>query len=119
MTTSGLAFVMLGSTDIGRSAAFYRDRVGLEVAMEFEGFAFMKGGATTIVLTSDLGGRIRNGATFASELVFGVASVRAASEELRDAGVSLVKEPQPVNADAWAVTCADPDGHLISFYGAE
>lgn len=119
MTTTGLAFVMLGSTDIDRSATFYADRVGLELAQQFEGFAFMKAGTATIVLTSDLGGRISAGATFASELVFGVSSVRATFEELRDAGVKLVNEPRQVNRDAWAITCADPDGHLISFYGAE
>lgn len=119
MTTTGLAFVMLGSTDIDRSARFYADRIGLELTQQFEGFAFMKAGTATIALTADLGGRISAGATFASELVFGVPSVRAAFEELRSAGVTLVNEPSQVNANAWAVTCADPDGHLLSFYGAE
>lgn len=119
MTTTGLAFVMLGSTDIDRSARFYTDRVGLEVMQRFEGFAFMNAGTTTIALTTDLGGRISSGAVFASELVFSVPSVRTAFEELREAGVDFVNEPRQVNANAWAVTCADPDGHLLSFYGAE
>ncbi len=119
MKTSGLTFVMLGSTDIDRSVDFYTAFVGLELLHRFEGFAFMNAGSTTIVLTSDLGGRITGGATFASELVFSVPSVRAAYEELRDTGATLVNEPRPVNPTAWSVTCADPDGHLISFYGAE
>ncbi len=119
MTTGGLAFVMLGSRDIERSTKFYSERVGLQLMHRFEGFAFMKSGNTTIVLTSDLGERISNHPTFASELVFSVTSVRAAYEELQNSGVTLVNEPRTVNADAWAVTCQDPDGHLISFYGAE
>ncbi len=119
MTTSGLAFVMLGSTDVDRSAKFYVEQVGLQVVQRFEGFAFMNAGGTTIVLTSDLGGRISNRTTFASELVFSVPSVRAAYQELRNAGVTLVNEPRAVNAGSWAVTCTDPDGHLISFYGSE
>lgn len=119
MLTNGLAFVMLGSTDIDRSATFYTDTLGLKAAQRFEGFAFLKAGDTAIVLTSDLGGRITSGATFASELVFSVPSVRAAYDELRGAGVTFVNQPRAVNAEAWAVTCTDPDGHLISFYGAE
>ena len=119
MKTTGVAYILLGSTDIERSLSFYTERIGLNVVQRFEGFAFMKAGTTTIALTSDLGGRIANGATFASELVFGVPSVRNAYDELRAEGVAFVNEPRAVNAEAWAVTCTDPDGHLISFYGAK
>jgi hypothetical protein len=85
---------------------------------QFEGFAFLDTGATTVVLTTDLGKRIGLGTTFASEIVFGVPSVQAAYRELLAEKVEFIKTPSAVNANSWAVTCSDPDGHLVTCYGA-
>jgi len=114
----GLKYVMLGTTDLERSVSFYRDSLGLKVLRQFEGFAFLDTGATTVVLTSDLGNRIVLGATFASEIVFAVPSVEAAYRELLAIAVEFVNAPSAVTADSWAVTCKDPDGHLVTCYGA-
>jgi catechol 2,3-dioxygenase-like lactoylglutathione lyase family enzyme len=108
---------MLGTTDLERSVSFYRDRLGLKVQRQFKGFAFLETGATTVVLTTDLGNRIESGATFASEIVFEVPSVEAAYRELLALKIEFVGRPSAVNADSWAVTCKDPDGHLVTYYG--
>jgi catechol 2,3-dioxygenase-like lactoylglutathione lyase family enzyme len=118
MHLEGLKYVMLGTTDVERSVSFYRDKLGLRVLHQFEGFAFLDTGATRVVLTSDLGNRIEHGATFASEIVFGVPSVDAAYRELLAMNIEFINRPSAVNADAWAVTCKDPDGHLVTYYGA-
>ena len=82
MHLESLKYVMLGAANLERSVSFYRDILGLKVLHQFEGFAFLDTGATTVVLTTDLGKRIQLGATFASEIVFGVPSVEAAYREL-------------------------------------
>jgi catechol 2,3-dioxygenase-like lactoylglutathione lyase family enzyme len=118
MRLEALKYIMLGTTDMERSVSFYRDKLGLKVLQQFEGFAFLDTGATAVVLTSDLGNRIGSGTTFASEIVFGISSVEAAFRELLALKVEFVNQPSAVNADSWAVTCKDPDGHLVTFYGA-
>jgi catechol 2,3-dioxygenase-like lactoylglutathione lyase family enzyme len=117
MNTDGVKFVLLGTTDMDRSVSFYRGRLGLTILQQFEGFTFFDAGAVRLVLTSDLGSRLAGGAPSSSEVVFGVSSVSAAFDELRADGVPFVEAPRPVNPQAWAATCRDPDGHLISFYG--
>ncbi len=117
MTIEGLQFVMLGTRDVERSIEFYRDTLQLELLHSFEGFAFFRCGAVTIVLSSDLGERMGSEPNFASELVLGVASVRSAFDELTSRGVSFVNAPRQVNADAWAANFTDPNGHHLSVYG--
>jgi catechol 2,3-dioxygenase-like lactoylglutathione lyase family enzyme len=112
-----LAFVMLGSSDVERSATFYRDVLGLEPGPRFEDFAFFNTGAVTLALSGELGRR--SGEHESCEFVFGVSSVREAYERAKERGVAFVNEPRPVNAQNWAVNFNDPDGHLLSFYGSE
>jgi catechol 2,3-dioxygenase-like lactoylglutathione lyase family enzyme len=114
----GLQYVMLASRDIDRSIRFYRDDLGLPLAQQFEGFAFFSCGNTTLVLSSALRDRLHEDGSYPSEVVLGVSSVEAAHDELRACGIPSINAPRQVNAEAWAVTCADPDGHLLSFYGA-
>jgi|GEM_PF-1999851 len=118
MNIDGLRYVMLASSDIDRSIRFYRDTLSLELRQQFNGFAFFDCGNATIVLSTELGYRLREGAAYPTEVVLGVPSVARAHEELRKRGVAFVKAPRPVTSDAWAASCTDPDGHLVSFYGA-
>jgi catechol 2,3-dioxygenase-like lactoylglutathione lyase family enzyme len=116
MQIEGLRFVMLASEDIERSVAFYRDRLCLPLTARFEDFAFFDCYGTTLALSGALARGTPKSGT-ASEIVFGVPSVKAAFDELRASGVEFVNEPRAVNAGAWAVNLNDPDGHLLSFYG--
>ena len=116
MQINGLRFIMLASTDIERSIAFYRDRLSLALTARFEDFAFFDCGGTTLALSGALArGAAKSGTSL--EIVFGVPSVKAAFDELRATGIEFVNEPRAVNASAWAVNLNDPDGHLLSFYG--
>jgi catechol 2,3-dioxygenase-like lactoylglutathione lyase family enzyme len=110
---------MLASSDLDRSICFYRDDLGLPLDQQFEGFAFFGCGNATLILSSALRDRLREGASYPSEVVLGVPSVEAAHNELRARGVPFINAPRQVNAEAWAVNCTDPDGHLLSFYGAQ
>lgn len=116
MQLESLRFVMLGASDVERSVAFYRDTLGLPMTGRFEGFAFFNTGETTLALSAELGQRA---AAFANaELVFGARSVTGAYARLREAGVEFLNEPRQVNDANWAVNFMDPDGHLLSVYGA-
>lgn len=116
MQTNGLKFVMLASRDVDGSVTFYRDRLKLPLTSRFEEFAFFGCGEVTLALSGALArGEAASGT--ATEIVFGVPSVREAYDELRADGIAFINEPRMVNANAWAVNLLDPDGHLLSFYG--
>lgn len=112
-----LAFVMLGASDVERSVQFYAQTLGLQATARFENFAFFNTGGVTLALSGDLGrGELANEQC---EFVFGAPSVRVEHERLKALGVAFVKEPRAVNADNWAATFRDPDGHLLSLYGKQ
>jgi len=107
---------MLASAGLERSVEFYRDRLGLSLTARFEDFAFFDCDGITLALSGQLArGEPESGT--ATEIVFGVPSVKAAFDELRASGVEFVNTPRAVNDGAWAVNLRDPDGHLLSFYG--
>jgi len=116
MHIKNLAFVMLGAADVDRSVAFYRDGLGLTLSGRFEDFAFLDTGSVTLVLTGELA-RSGSASEEGCEVVFAVESVRAAYEALKDR-IAFANEPRLVNPQNWAVNFRDPDGHLLSLYGA-
>jgi len=114
MGNSKLALTMLGSGDVERSVAFYRDVLGLTVTGRVENFVFFDTGATTLAITGVLEPAGPGPATH--ECVFGVESVSATYESLKDR-IDFVNEPRVVSGDSWGVNFRDPDGHQCSFYG--
>ncbi len=116
MLDGKLSFVMLGSNDVDRGVAFYRDVLGLGLSARFENFAFLDAGATTLGLTGQLAPAAAD--CRSHECVFGVPSVSETYATLKDR-IAFLNEPRPVNAGNWAVNFQDPDGHLCSFYGPE
>jgi catechol 2,3-dioxygenase-like lactoylglutathione lyase family enzyme len=115
---SKIGLVMLGVSDLEKSIGFYRDRLGLTLAMRFEGFAFFEAGGVTLALNRGLvqgTGPIAG----ASEVVFAVEHVRAAFEALRAQGVEFINEPRVVSPGNFAANFRDPDGHLLSVFGPE
>ena len=115
---SKIGFVMLGVTDLEKSVAFYRDRLGLKLTMQFEGFAFFDAGGLSLVLTVALSKATGRGAG-ATEVVFTVDHVRAANQALRSQGVDFLQEPRQISGSNWGANFHDPDNHLLSIYGPE
>lgn len=110
--------VMLGVGSVERSLPFYRDQLGMTVANQFPGFAFVDGGGVTIGLAEPVA-RASEHVVGATELVLGVDNVRSAYKDLRARGVSFMNEPRCVDGTNWAANFADPDGHRLSIYGPE
>src|ERR1041385_5164862 len=115
-TGTGVAYVMLGVTDVERSVKFYEEMLGRQVRFRTEGFAFIDGGAIAIGLSPDLG-RHRQPIAGAMELVFAVDGVMAAWRSLSEKGVTFIREPRPATPTDWAATLTDPDGHYLTLFG--
>ncbi len=64
--------VMLGTTDLTRSLAFYRDTLGLVVGFEMPGFVFLNAGGTMLAL-SEAHAKLATPVAGGTEIVFGVA----------------------------------------------
>ncbi len=110
--------VMLGVDDLQRSVEFYRDRLGLDVRNQIEGFAFLDAGSITLALSEPLG-KTRDAKIDAVEIVFPVRHVKEAFEALRAQGVVFLNEPRNVSGPFWAANFPDPDDHLLSIFGNE
>jgi catechol 2,3-dioxygenase-like lactoylglutathione lyase family enzyme len=112
-----IGLVMLGIADLEKSVAFYRDRLGLKLLAQFEGFAFLDGGVT-LVLSRALAQALGKGPGD-TEVIFSVEHVRAAYDALRSQGVEFSNEPRVVSPGNWAANFHDPDGHVLSVFGPE
>ncbi len=53
------------------------------------------------------------------ELILPVPGVRPAFESLVARGCPVRKQPHEVMPGQWAANLADPDGHLLTLFGAE
>ena len=113
-----IGIVMLGATNTARSIAFYRDKLGLALKGQNEGFAFLDGGGVTLCLSESLA-HASHPIAGATEVVFSVEDVRAAHEALAARGVEFTHEPRNVTGPLWAANFNDPDGHKLSVFGPE
>src|SRR5450631_3139397 len=103
-----IGIVMLGVADGEKATAFYRDRLGLTVTNQNEGFVFLDAGPITLVLSAALGQALGKepGNT---EVVFSVEHVRAAYDSLHTKGVEFLGEPRLTTGPFWSANFKDPD----------
>src|SRR5579864_2550639 len=113
-----IGLVMLGVADLDKSVAFYRDRLGLKLSAQFEGFAFFDSSGVTLALSRGLAQATGKGPG-AVEVVFSVEHVRAAYDALRHQGVEFSSEPRVISPGNWGADFRDPDGHILSIFGPE
>lgn len=113
-----IGLIMLGVKSVDTSLAFYRDQLGMAVAQQIPGFAFLNGSGVMLAL-SEPTAKNSPALVGATEIVFSVASVREAYAALRASGVTFFVEPRVVNPPMWSANFTDPDGHRLSLYGPE
>jgi catechol 2,3-dioxygenase-like lactoylglutathione lyase family enzyme len=116
---SQISIIMLGTRDINRAIAFYRDKLGLEVRNQIPGFAFLSAGPVTLCLSDELARAAGDPVAGATEVVFSVEHVRSAHEALKAKGVEFTHEPRNVTGPFWAANFNDQDGHKLSIFGNE
>jgi len=119
------AGAILAVSDLGRSLAFYRDTLGLELAALYDDppYATLHGAGARISLAEQghaaedrPGVELRAPAGRSSVsvvLVLEVADAAAAHETLRREGVEFLAEPYAPPWGGLRFFCVDPDGHLI------
>ena len=110
--------VMLGVTALERSVPFYRDKLGLKLTGQHEGFAFFEGGGVTFCLSEALA-RASKQIPGATEVVFSVENVRGAYRAVEARGITLTQAPRTITGPLWAANFQDPDGHNLSVFGPE
>jgi len=112
----GVAYIVIGVSELARSVAFYRDTLGLPMQFEQGGLAFFTAGPVSIILSADLG-RARTPVAGAMELVFPVENVKRSWRALAAAGDTFFREPRQVTEKDWAANMHDPDGHFLTLFG--
>ena len=113
-------FPILLSRDLDASLAFYRDKLGLEVARrDPDRIVFRCGGGTQLVVTESTVGT----ADTQTQVAWRVADIRAAIDDLRGRGVTIeeYEAPDPVTTDgvadmghSWAAWFIDPSRNVLS-----
>ena len=115
---SRITAVMLGVRDLEKSLEFYKEKLGLKVMMQEPGLALLECGGVVLGLSRgpvNLAPHVAG----ATDLVFGVNDVRAAYKALTEKGVVFMREPRQATPTDWVANFKDPDGHILSVFGAE
>jgi catechol 2,3-dioxygenase-like lactoylglutathione lyase family enzyme len=115
---SHMVAVMLGVRDLAPALAFYKDKLGLKVIMQEPSLALLQCGTVMLGLSR---GHVNLAAQVAgaTEVVFGVDSVRAAHKAMTALGITFMTEPRQATPTDWVAHFKDPDGHLLSVFGPE
>ncbi len=123
LTIDGVHQVALTTTDVHRSAEFYRDVLGLRLIAVFDppGLAFFDVEGVRLSLMQNDDADPSN-----SVIYFRVADIDSAIEHLQLKSVELEEEPEMVFKDdkgqfgeageeEWMAFFRDPDGNLLAF----
>ena len=116
MDVTGLGQVALTVSDVARSAAFYREAVGLRFLFAAgPSLAFLDLGNARLMLSAPEGAFTPGSGTV---LYLRVADILASFGALRGRGVTFVDEPHLVapmpDHDLWMCFFRDPDGHTLA-----
>lgn len=121
-SVSSLHQIALPSSDLARSIAFYRDKLGARLIASFDapGLAFFRLGELRLLLDS-AGGAAQPGS---GVLYFAVADIAGAHAALAARGVAFDSEPHLIHRDAdatfgppaeeWMAFFRDPDGNVLA-----
>ena len=115
--------VILRVSDLDRSTAFYRDRVGLKLQSLTEEFAVFDAGGMILMLEHLPKPPSSPSAGLAAftEIVLESADVLATHTAMQARGVPFKREPRAVTSDdtrvMYAADFRDPDGHVLSIAG--
>ena len=106
--------VTLWSSDLNNLLPFYRDVIGLPVAMEGPGFVILgefENPRLCIGTHSEVRGRPTDPHRWL--IRFESTDLRADLDRLRSAGVEVIEEPNDQGGGFWLGTVKDPEGNLV------
>lgn len=114
-----IASIILRTTDLERSTAFWSEAVGLVLTGQFPGYAFLDGGSVSLTLSAI--DSLARDESF-TEVVFGAEDVRETYRAMADRGVPFEGELGPPimsrdGRDLVGANFRDPDGHYGTLTG--
>lgn len=115
---SSLSYVIIYVRDTEKSAAFYRDKLGMTVKVNNPGWVELETGSTTLALhgTENMP-EIKEGHAC---MVFAVDDVYEAAKTLKANGVTLKEEPRQVCEEGdhvgMSADFVDLDGNMLSVF---
>ena len=114
-------YVMVMVSDMAKSVAFYRDKLGLPLKFESKDWTEFQTGATTLALHGGGVGQppkpSNPGASYAGtcSIGFTVTDVEKSFQDLQAKGVNFVMPPKrQENEGIILAVCTDPDGLPVS-----
>jgi lactoylglutathione lyase len=116
---STIGYVILYVKDPEAALSFYRDKLGMKVKMQEDGWIELETGATTLALhkTDKPVEKIHSQAI----VVFNVEDIASAYNELKTRGIRFEKEPAVVcetpDHIGKSADFTDPDGNPLSIFG--
>jgi predicted enzyme related to lactoylglutathione lyase len=106
--------VTLWSSDLNNLLPFYRDVMGLPVAMESPGFVIM-GDFENPRLCIGTHSEVHGKPVDVHRWLLRLSSddIHADVRRLKELGVPVVEEPNDQGGGFWLATCKDPEGNLV------
>lgn len=102
--------------DADRSAAFYRDILGMKLLFQMPGMAFFDCNGVRLMLSAS-----ETGETYSSIVYFKVPNIQTAYETLREREVAFEGEPHRIarmpDHELWMAFFRDPDRNLMALMG--
>ena len=115
-----LTAVGIGVSDLERSTDFYVRVLGMQVTQTFkldymDEVVVAHEGRSAVILMHYTDGSARNYRDNPVKLVFYVTDPRLFACRIRDVGLEITREPEPIESLGGAVVCLakDPDGYVI------
>ena len=111
---TGFDGVSLWSSDLNKLLPFYRDLMGLPVALEAPGFVVL-GGFDTPRLCIGTHSEVRGASPDPHRWLLRLETndIHADVARLKAAGVAFIEEPADQGMGLWLATCKDPEGNLV------
>ena len=107
------------SEDLNNLLPFYRDMLGLKVALESPGFVELRGdgpGVAALGLGTHSEVHGRNADPARHMVGFTCDDLAAECKRLKDAGVEFIEEPTEYGEGVSIATVKDPDGNLVQLF---
>jgi lactoylglutathione lyase len=112
--------VGIGVSDLARSAAFYKEALGMTETMTFkldymDEIVLNHEGRNAVVLMHYTDGSARNYKDNPVKLVFYVSDPKAVATRIRALGCEVTREPAPIETlnGATVGLAKDPDGYVV------
>ena len=101
-------------TDIPRTVAFYRDKLGLPLLFQMPTMAFFQVGSVRLMFGLDENDKRE---TLSSAIYFRIADLPATVDALKARGIAFESDPHMIakmpDHDLWLAFLRDPDGNPI------